>query len=338
VIPSSRSRPTIRFIVAAGALIASFLPGTPAAGQAPLPDLEVVERDSVAPVARTSRELRDWQVGYFRRGGSALVVTAFDVARDSVFWQYLTGWGTQKSSTVAKGGWSGEMAGVSRPGEADSLIRGASATLHGQPRAKWHGSMELPWDSVMIRIDLTAPGDPVAMNPVVQGGVVGKARVIVGPPPQPDQQVQVSDILLYEPDERQPPRTLEGPNGAMARALGSTALSGRQRMGMFWEVYGIPEGQGAQATLTVVRLVSHAEVRTVLVSDSPETLDAKTIARLQWSLRLGGDAVAILPQGVVLDVGSLGIGRYAALLTVTVPGQEPVSVVREFKVEVPATR
>jgi hypothetical protein len=338
VIPSPRSCIATRRVLVAGALIASFLPGKPARAQAPLPDLEVVERDSVAPVARTSRELRDWQVGYFRRGGSALVVTAFDVARDSVFWQYLTGWGTQKSSTVAKGGWTGEMAGVSRPGEADSLIRGASATLHGQPRAKWHGSMELPWDSVMIRIDLTAPGDPVAMNPVVQGGVVGKARVIAGPPPQPDQSLQVSDILLYEPDERQPPRTLEGPGGAMARALGSTALSGRQRMGMFWEVYGIPEGEGAQATLTVVRLLSHGEVRTVLVSDSPETLDAKTIARLQWTLRLGGDAVGTMAQGVVLDVGSLDIGRYAALLTVTVAGQEPVSVVREFKVEVPATR
>lgn len=304
----------------------------------PLPDMEVVERDTVTPVIRTSTGLRDWQVGYFRRGGSALVVTAFDVARDSVFWQYLTGWGTKSSSALASAGWTGEMAGVSRPAESDSLIRGASATLNGKPKAKWYGSMELPWDSAMIRIDLTAPGDPVAMNPLVQGGVVGKARVLAGPPPQPDQQVQVSDILLYEPDERQPPRTLEGPNGAMARALGSTALSGRQRMGMFWEVYGIPEGQGAQATLTVVRLLSHGEVRTVLVSDSPETRDAKTIARVQWTLRLGGDASSIMAQGVVLDVGSLDVGRHAAVLTVTVPGQEPVTVVREFKVEVPASR
>jgi hypothetical protein len=53
----------------------------PSGPQAPL---EVIERDSVAPIARTSRDVRDWQVSYFCRGSSALVVTALDVARDSV--------------------------------------------------------------------------------------------------------------------------------------------------------------------------------------------------------------------------------------------------------------
>jgi hypothetical protein len=309
-----------------------------AAAQSPLPELEVVERDTVTPTPMTSTQLRDWQVGYFRRGGSALVVTAFDIARDTVFWQFLTGWGMQKSSALKTVGWAGEMTAVARASASDSLIRGASATLQGQPRAKWYGSMELPWDSAMIRIDLSAPGDPAAMNRLVQGGVVGKAEVIAGPPRQPEQAVQLSDIVLYEPDERQPPTTLEGPNGAMGRILGSTALSGRQRMGMFWEVYGVPEGQGAEATLTVIRVLSHGDVRTVLVSDTPETLEAKTIARLQWTMRLGGDASKILSQGVVLDVGSLGVGRHCAVLTVTVPGQEPVTVLREFRVETPATR
>ena len=338
VILSPRTSTVAWRALIAGTLAVALLPWTGAVAQVPLPDLEVVERDSVTPTVRGATELRDWQVGYFRRGGSALVVTAFDISRDTVFWQFLTGWGIQKSSALATTGWSGEMNAVSRASVSDSLIRGASATLQGQPKARWFASMEMPWDSVMIKIGLTAPGDPVAMNLLVQGGVEGRARVIAGPPPQPDQQVQISDILLYEPDERQPPKTLEGPNGALARALGSTALSGRQRMGMFWEVYGIPEGQGADATLTVIRLLSHGDVRTVLVSDTPETLDAKTVTRLQWTMRLGGDASSMLAQGVVLDVGSLGVGRHCAVLTVTVPGQEPVTVVREFKVEVPATR
>ena len=321
-----------------GLLVATLLPGSAAVAQVPLPDLEVVAQDTVtAPVLAATR-LKDWQVGYFRRGESALVVTAFDIARDSVFWQFLTGWGMQKSAPGGPTGWTGEVEAVSRPDAADGLIRGASATLDGKPKAKWYASMELPWDSVLIRFDLTAPGDPVAMNRLVQAGVVGKAQVIAGPPPQPEQGVQVSDILLYEPDEREPPTKLEGPNGAMARALGSTALSGRQRMGMFWEIYGIPEGQGAEATLTVIRLLSHGDVRTVLVSDTPATLDAKTIARLQWTMRLGGAASSILAQGMVLDVGSLSVGRHCAVLTVTVPGQEPVTVVREFRVEVPASR
>jgi hypothetical protein len=338
VIPSRFARTAVHRAVLVGALAAILTPGTPAGAQLPLPELEVVDTDTVTAPTFASTQLRDWQVGFFRRGSSALVVSAFDISRDSVFWQFLTGWGMQKSAAQPLAGWSGEMKAVSRPDPADGLIRGASATLDGKPKAKWYGSMELPWDSVMIRIDLTAPGDPGAMNRLVQAGVTGKAQVVAGPPPQPEHGVQVSDILLYEPDERDPPRKLEGPNGAMSRALGSTALSGRQRMGMFWEVYNLPEGVGAEATLTVIRLLSHGDVRTVLVSDAPSTLDAKTIARLQWTLRLGGTASDILSQGMVLDVGTLSIGRHCAVLTVTVPGQEPVTVVREFRVEVPASR
>jgi hypothetical protein len=55
-------------------------------------------------------------------------------------------------------------------------------------------------------------------------------------------------------------------------------------------------------------------------------------------MRLGGTASNVLAQGMVLDVGTLAIGRHCAVLTVTVPGQEPVTVVREFRVEVPASR
>ena len=337
ILRSSSRAATCRALVL-GALVAILIPCAAATAQLPLPEVEVVEVDTVAAPTLASTQLRDWQVGFFRRGGSALVVTAFDISRDSVFWQFLTGWGMHKSATQPLAAWTGEMEAVSRPDPADGLVRGASATLDGKPKAKWYGSMELPWDSAMIRIDLTAPGDPAAMNRLVQAGVVGKAQVVAGPPPQPEHGVQVSDILLYEPDEREPPRMLEGPNGAMARALGSTALSGRQRMGMFWEVYGIPEGQGAEATLTVIRLLSHGDVRTVLVSDAPATIDAKTIARLQWTMRLGGAESTILAQGMVLDVGTLSVGRHCAVLTVTVPGQAPVTVVREFRVEVPASR
>jgi hypothetical protein len=185
---------------------------------------------------------------------------------------------------------------------------------------------------------IEAPPDPDAMSRVVQGGVTGQTRIVVGPPPQPDQQVGLSDILLYEPDERKPPTGLEGANGVMARALGTTALSGRRQMGLYWEMYNLPVGELAEASLTVVRLLSHGEARTVLVSDSPDTRDAKTIARVAWELHPAATDNGITTQGLVLDVGSLGIGRYAAVATISVPGHEPAIVVREFRVEVPATR
>lgn len=322
----------------AGVLAAALLTAASAQAQDPLPELEVVDRDSVITSTASRTQLRDWQVGYFRRGGSAVVVTAFDISRDSVFWQFLGTWGVKKDGAVAGLGWSGEMSAVSRPSPTDSITRGASATIAGKPRAKWAASLEAPWDSLAIRMRVEAPPDPDAMSRVVQGGVTGQTRIVVGPPPQPEQAVTLSDILLYEPDERKPPTGLEGANGAMARALGTTALSGRRQMGLYWEMYNLPVGELAEASLTVTRLLSHGEARTVLVSDDPDTRDAKTIARVTWELHPSKNDNGITTQGIVLDVGSLGIGRYAAVVTVAVPGQEPVIVVREFRVEVPATR
>ena len=320
------------------ALLAVLGASNRAAAQVPLPELEVVDRDSVTPSTLNTTNLRDWQVAYFRRGSSAVVVTAFDVSRDSVFWQFLGTWGTKRTGVAATSGWTGEMTAVSKPSATDSLVRGASATIQGQPRAKWAASLEAPWDSLAIRVRIEAPPDPDAMSRVVQAGVVGHTRVIAGPPPQPDQQVGLSDILLYEPDERKPPTGLEGANGAMARALGTTALSGRRQMGMYWEMYNLPVGELATASLTVIRLLSHGEARAVLVSDTPDTREAKTIARIEWTMHPTKNDNGISSQGVVLDVGSLGIGRYAAVVTIAVPGQEPTMVVREFRVEVPATR
>ena len=320
------------------ALIAAHTALATAGAQAPLPELEVVDRDSVIPSTRNVTQLRDWQVGYFRRGNSAVVVTAFDISRDPVFWQFLGTWGTKRDGAVAGLGWSGEMSAVSRPSPTDSMTRGASATIAGKPRARWAASLEAPWDSLAIRMRIEAPPDPDAMSRVVQGGVTGQTRIVVGPPPLPDQQVGLSDILLFEPDERKPPTGLEGANGAMARALGTTALSGRRQMGLYWEMYNLPVGELAEASLTVVRLLSHGEARTVLVSDSPDDREAKTIARVSWELHPSKNDNGITTQGIVLDVGSLGIGRYAAVATVAVPGQEPALVVREFRVEVPATR
>ncbi len=245
----SRSAPLLRPVIfllrtlvpgwpalVAGAFVATLWVAPAASAQDPLPVLEAVDIDTVAPSTANVARLRDWQVGYFRRGSSAVVVTAFDISRDPIFWQFLGTWGVKKGGAVDGLGWSGEMSAVSRPSATDSITRGASATIAGKPRAKWAASLEAPWDSLAIRMRIEAPADPDAMSPVVQGGVTGQTRIVVGPPRQPDQQVTLSDILLYEPDERKPPTGLEGPNGAMARALGTTALSGRRQMGLYWEM------------------------------------------------------------------------------------------------------
>ena len=61
-------------------------------------------------------------------------------------------------------------------------------------RSQWAASLEAPWDSLALRLRIEAPPDPDAMSRVVQGGVVGQTRVVVGPPPQPDQQVTFAGV------------------------------------------------------------------------------------------------------------------------------------------------
>src|SRR5688572_14050324 len=69
-----------RMTLIVGALAATLWAAPAARAQDPLPELEVVDRDAVTPSTRNTAQLRDWQVGYFRRGSSAVVVTAFDIS------------------------------------------------------------------------------------------------------------------------------------------------------------------------------------------------------------------------------------------------------------------
>ena len=271
------------------------------------------------PVRRPNvTELREWQVGYFRRGSGARLVAAFDVSTDRVFWEFLASWGTTTLGGPPPGEWSGSIYAL--PDGETSADSGEVATslVTGAPRAKWVGALSVPWDSLTLGLELLAPEDPSAPIAIVRNGAVGRARVTATPPVQPAQRLQISDILLYEHDGHAVPSSLDGPGGAAARALGSTTLGGRQRVGLYWEVYGLGAGESARVELTVAPVVG------------PETspLDMHPVG-VAWQSSASGGAWA---QGFILDVARLTPGRHNMLVTVVVPGQDPVTAVREIRV------
>ncbi len=283
----------------------------------PPPPAGVVELGTTSTVT----ELREWQVAYFRRGGGATVVAAFDVSRDKIFWQFLAGWGTVPIGGPQPEPWNAALFAPSAlPGE-DGMRAPATTMVEGSPRAKWIASIPASWDSLALALDLVAPADPAAPIPVVRSGAIGRARISAQPPVQANQRVQLSDILLYEPEDRQEPRALEGPQGAMARALGTTVLGGRMRVGLYWETYGLADGETAKIELAALPVSEPGK---------PET---RTPVGLSWEA-IGSGASDGMAHGFVLDVRTLRAGRYDLVATVSVPGQESVSVARRITVEI----
>jgi hypothetical protein len=94
---------------------------------------------------------------------------------------------------------------------------------------------------------------------------------------------------------------------------------------MYWEVYGLSAGEPARVELTVAPVIDSTihpmDVRAVGVAW--ETQAAPSLANE------GGWA-----QGFILDVATLKPGRHHMMVTIVVPGEEPVTVVREIKVVV----
>jgi hypothetical protein len=299
-------------------------------------------------VAPNVVQLREWQVGYFRRAAGARVVAAFDVSNDRIFWEFLAGWGTTTLGGPPPGEWTSSVYALPARDDAapaadaptvnvanGTVIEGDpaderstdwdAAIATAQPRAKWLGMVTAPWDSLLLGLELIAPEDPAAPIAVVRRGAVGRARVHVAPPPQPAQRVQISDILLYEHDGGPVPQGLDGPRGAGTRALGTSTLGGRQRVGLYWEVYGLAAGEAARLELTIVPVIDAA---TSGVRARPVGIAWETLA---WPNPAISDAWS---QGFILDVATLKPGRHRMLVSVVVPGQEAVTAAREIRVVV----
>ena len=172
------------------------------------------------------------------------------------------------------------------------------------------------------------------MDSVRGGGALGRLRFGVAPPPEPPQRVQLSDVLLYDPDGP-PPQRLEGPDGALSRALGTTDLRNRTKVGLYWEEYGMAPSEVADVLITIVpEDIDHGAIdgifRTITRAHDPAvTLIYQDHAPASAS---PADLAAGWGRAELLDISSLPPGSYSVEVAVRVAGQQLVSVSRALSV------
>ncbi len=200
------------------------------AGRRFLPDRELVlggldpdrPRSNYAPPYAASVEEMETQVAVFRRGDSTVIVAGYD-------------------------------------------LRGARRFPPGEVRVE--GALAVTPDPdaspIVVRADgtgpqgvlaLIAPGPPglVSVEAVVRGDTVRAYRARQVLPVPPATPLAVSDpLLLRVSDEDSLPGSLED---AFSASRGTTRLSSGERVGLFWEMYGLDaQPAGATVSLTVTR-------------------------------------------------------------------------------------
>jgi hypothetical protein len=134
-----------------------------------------------------------------------------------------------------------------------------------------------------------------------------------------DAGARISDLLLLaDPDAR--PESLEE---AARLARGSARVRAGERVGVFWEMYDLPEGDSM--TVRVALLAGRAGwARRQL--ESLGIARGSQPARLRWREAAQGEAVAPRSLAVGIPAG-LPPGDYALEMTVTLPGR-PISITR----------
>ena len=156
------------------------------------------------------------QVAWFRRGDSARVVAATDIAEDSV----LVPWKFRAEMFLQR--------------DFDQPAR----MVAGSGRGIYRFGMLVPRDSTLASIEL------VATNLTT-----GRARLGTGMPPMPNQRVTMSDILLVEPWAQLPANLAE----AESRSFGKTTFEAGSQIGIFWEVYGLSARERPRMTVVAER-------------------------------------------------------------------------------------
>jgi len=162
----------------------------------------------------------------------------------------------------------------------------------------------------------------VAGLEVVTTKGVGWARQVVEPLRAAGP--EISDLLLYRPEEPERP----GDNRAATAAMrGSTTVARGAPLGVYWETYGAPTGATLRIDLSIERdsggLVDR--LRGLLPGGGEEGR-----GRITWTEEASADMHS---SSIAVDPGNLGDGAYTLVLRVGWEGRTPLERRREFRVE-----
>lgn len=174
-----------------------------------------------------------------------------------------------------------------------------------------------------VLVATTGPGPLLVGLEALSRGARRAARVRYALPPASATRVMVSDLLLLEHVDSLP----EALDRALSQALPSTDLGARRHIVVFWEAYGAnPSGEAIEIALSVRRLGEGPLRRATRALGL--TGPSRAI-RLAWreSPRLDGAA----GRAMLLDLSSLGPGRYRIELEVDAEEQDPLIVARDVR-------
>jgi hypothetical protein len=216
------------------------------------------------------------QVARFQRGDSTLVVAAFDVTGDTA-WKDA---GVRPALVIARSDTSRFM--IAR---FDSSAR-SSALWITAPSVEALASVEL------LSLD---------------GKTAGRWRGAIKPLASDSSRKNISDMLLFDATDS----LASGVDGAIASALGRTAIPRSTRLGVYWETYGPAASDTARAvSLTLTPIAPGAVTRFLRALGVGKKL---TPVDVRW--RDAGAGTEAQPKAVALDLSQVTPGRYELRLT-----------------------
>ena len=250
-------------------------------------------RAAYAPAYTGAVGVLEHQVARFRRGDSALVVAAFALDPDSV-----------------------------PPGSVTDAALVLATDHRTEPRIA-HETVTGLRGVVSLAAE---PGDRVMSleTQTLQAKRAGRARYGLRLPAAGGG-VAVSDVLLLESADPLP-STLED---AVPQARGSTRVRAGESLGLFWEVYGLPERPDTVGIAVSVHRGSKGLGRRL--AEGLGLVGEATPIQVRWDEETPGEAT--LARTLVLAIRDLSPGEYTLELTVTPREGEPATTRRALRVE-----
>lgn len=249
-------------------------------------------RELYAPPYATAFTMLEPEIAAFRRGDSTLVVAAYDVAQDTLF----------RSGPLA-------AALVLARGQTDSVVveRRAAAGPSGVLIAT------APWAARLASLEIT--DEPRA---------AGRARVALAVRDADSPHLALSDLLFFEP-----PDSLPGDLPAVLPYVHRKATVSRgTRLGLYWEVYGLPSGEPVAISVSVRPWRKGLFRR---VAESVGLATTSPPLQLQWQERMR-EVAGLAARALEIDVSTLPPGRYRITVSVAPSRREPASASRELHV------
>lgn len=229
----------------------------------------------------------DPQIALFRRGDSALVVAAYNISRD-------TTWADTAVSAALS---------LSRDPSTPPQIIGP------HPHNGWSSGF--------------FDGTPHLLSLELFNFTSGRAafhREVVSLPKVGLNEISVSDLLLFDPSSAEG----DDPNHLFPKALGSLSVSREEKVGLYWEMYGLARADSAlPVSLTLTRTGEGALTR---IARSMGLGSASTPMTIRWRETPSG--VPVITRSVSLDVSRIPRGRYVLRMEVRPAGRASVSTSR----------